>query len=397
MEAYRRPVFNIIRKKLTERRKFIQVISGPRQTGKTTLIGQLLKSITAPSTYISADVFDGNGLVWIEKHWEAARMKCRQDKSKQHILAIDEIQKIPGWSSMIKKMWDEDSFNGTGIRLIISGSSGLLLHKGLTESLAGRFEMNHLNHWSFTEMHDAFGWTPEQYAWFGGYPGSAGLINDEQRWKRYIIDSLVETSISKDILMLTRVDKPALMRRLFDLGCSFSGQILSYTKMLGQLQDAGNTVTLAHYLELLNSAGLLSGIEKYSGSIIRQRSSSPKFMVRNTALISSRLEESMKSIIRDREKWGRIIESSSGAHLLNNQLEGNYRLFYWRQGNNEIDFVLKKDKKVVGIELSAGLSHTGSGVEAFSRHYKPYKVILVGGKGLPWQEFLKLNPAELFD
>jgi len=397
MEAYRRPVFNIIRKKLTERRKFIQVISGPRQTGKTTLIGQLLKSITAPSTYLSADVFDGNGLVWIEKHWEAARMKCRQDKSKQHILAIDEIQKIPGWSSMIKKMWDEDSFNGTGIRLIISGSSGLLLHKGLTESLAGRFEMNHLNHWSFTEMHDAFGWTPEQYAWFGGYPGSAGLINDEQRWKRYIIDSLVETSISKDILMLTRVDKPALMRRLFDLGCSFSGQILSYTKMLGQLQDAGNTVTLAHYLELLNSAGLLSGIEKYSGSIIRQRSSSPKFMVRNTALISSRLEESMKSIIRDREKWGRIIESSSGAHLLNNQLEGNYRLFYWRQGNNEIDFVLKKDKKVVGIELSAGLSHTGSGVEAFSRHYKPYKVILVGGKGLPWQEFLKLNPAELFD
>jgi len=395
MGVYKRPVFKSIRKQLLGKRKFIQVISGPRQTGKTTLIGQLLKSITVPSTYISADVYDGNGLTWIEKHWETARIKCRRDKSKQHILAIDEIQKIPDWSSVIKKMWDEDSFNGTGIRLIVSGSSGLLIHKGLTESLAGRFEMNYLNHWSFSEMNDAFGWTPEQYAWFGGYPGSVELIGDEPRWKRYITDSLVETSISKDILMLSRVDKPALMRRLFDLGCTYSGQILSYTKTLGQLQDAGNTVTLAHYLELLNSAGLLSGIEKYSGSIIRQRSSSPKFMVRNTALLSSRMEEDFKSIVRNNEKWRRIVESSAGAHLLNNQLQGSYRVFYWRQGNDEIDFVLEKNRKIIGLELSGGISHTGSGMEAFSRLYKPDKIILVGGKGLPWQEFLKLDPAEL--
>src|SRR4030043_484839 len=288
MKAYKRPLYKDIKKRLLAGRKFIQVISGPRQTGKTTLIRQLLKDIKIKSTYISADLFEGDGYTWIAKHWESARFKCSQGKERQHILAIDEIQKIPDWSSVIKKLWDEDTYTGTCIKLMISGSSELLLQKGLTESLAGRFEINYLNHWSYNEMKTAFGWTPEQYVWFGGYPGSAVLIDDETRWKRYIIDSLIETSISKDILMLTRVDKPALMRRLFDLGWVYSGQVLSYTKMLGQLQDAGNTVTLAHYLDLLDSAGLLSGIGKYSGSMIRQRSASPKLMVRNTALLSSR-------------------------------------------------------------------------------------------------------------
>jgi predicted AAA+ superfamily ATPase len=396
MKVYKRPVYEDIKKRLLSGRKFIQVISGPRQTGKTTLISQLLKDLKIRSTYISADLYEGNGCTWIEKYWETARIKCRQKKGQQHILAIDEIQKIPDWSSVVKKLWDEDTFTRTKIKLIISGSSGLLLQQGLTESLAGRFEMNYLNHWSFMEMHKAFGWTPDQYVWFGGYPGSSELIDDEYRWKRYIADSLVETSISKDILMLTRVDKPALMRRLFDLGCAYSGQILSYTKMLGQLQDAGNTVTLAHYLDLLDSAGLLSGIEKYSGSMIRQRSSSPKFIVRNTALISSRSDETFSKVIRDGERWGRLVESCIGAHLLNNEVEGRYKLYYWRQGNDEIDFVLKRNHKVIGLEIKSGNTFKRSGMDAFARTFKPDKVILVGDKGMPWQEFLNISPGELF-
>ncbi len=396
MKVYKRPEYEYLRKRLLSERKFIQVISGPRQTGKTTLINQLLKDISIGSTYISADNFNSDGHSWIEKHWEAARLKCRMGKGNQHILAIDEIQKIPNWSSFVKKLWDEDSFNGTKIKLVISGSSGLLLQKGLTESLAGRFEMNFINHWSFTEMHNAFGWTPEQFVWFGGYPGSSDLIADEQRWKRYIIDSLIETSISKDILMLTRVDKPALMRRLFALGCAYSGQILSFTKILGQLQDAGNTTTLSHYLGLLDSAGLLAGVEKYSGSMIRQRSSSPKFIVRNTALISSGTDENFNTITENTEKWGRLVESSVGAHLINNEFRGRYNLYYWRQGNDEIDFVLKKDKKVIGIEVQSGISHNNRGIEAFSKAFSIFKVLLVGGNGLSWQEFLKLDPGELF-
>jgi len=396
MKVYKRPLYEDVKKRLLSKRKFIQVISGPRQTGKTTLIIQLLKDIRIRSTYISADLYEGDGHAWIEKHWEAARLTSRQEKGKQHILAIDEIQKIPDWSSVVKKLWDEDTFSEAKIKLIISGSSGLLLQKGLTESLAGRFEMSYMNHWSLNEMHDAFGWKPEQYVWFGGYPGSSDLIDDEQRWKRYIIDSLIETSISKDILMLTRVDKPALMRRLFDLGCAYSGQILSYTKMLGQLQDAGNTVTLAHYLELLDSAGLLAGIEKYSGSMVKQRSSSPKFIVRNTALISSRTDMTFKAVIKNTEKWGRLVESAVGAYLFNCEIASNYRLYYWRQGNDEIDFVLKRDKKIIGIEIQSWISHRKSGMDAFSMAFNPHKVILVGGKGIPWQEFLKINPEELF-
>ena len=396
MKEYKHPLYQSINKRILANRKSIQIITGPRQVGKTTLIRQILENVRIPSTYTSGDAYEGDSQVWLEKLWNAVRIKCGQAKAGEHILAIDEIQKIPGWSQTVKKLWDEDTFTKKRVKVIISGSSSLLLQKGLNESLAGRFEMNHMNHWSFSEMKEAFGWTAEEYVWFGGYPGSEGLIRDEPRWKRYISESLVETSISKDILMLTRVDKPALMKRLYDLGCLYSGQILSYTKMLGQLQDAGNTVTLAHYLELLNSAGLLAGIEKYSGSIIRQRSSSPKFIVRNTALLSSRTEETMDQILKKPEKWGRFVESSVGAHILNNSVKGKYSLYYWRQGNDEIDFVLKKNEDVIGLEIKSGHSAKRSGMDAFSRIYKPHKVLLVGDKGISWEEFLSMDPERLF-
>lgn len=396
MKEYKNPLYQSIENRILASRKFIQIISGPRQVGKTTLIRQLLETIRIPSTYISGDAFEGDGQLWLEKTWNAARMKCIGEKEREHILAIDEIQKIPGWSLTVKKLWDEDTFTGKRIKVIISGSSSLLLQKGLNESLAGRFEMNYMNHWSFSEMREAFGWTIEEYIWFGGYPGSEGLIKDEPRWKKYISDSLVETSISKDILMLTRVDKPSLMRRLYDLGCFYSGQILSYTKMLGQLQDAGNTVTLAHYLGLLDSAGLLAGIEKYSGSIIRQRASSPKFVARNTALLSSRTQETLRQVLAKPEKWGRFVESAVGAHIINNSEKGHYALYYWRQGNDEVDYVLRKEDKVISLEVKSGHSAKRSGMDAFSRIYKPDKVFLVGEKGISIEEFLTEDPAAMF-
>lgn len=194
------------------------------------------------------------------------------------------MQKVSHWSETVKKLWDEDSFNHLNIKIILSGSSRLLLEQGLTESLAGRFEIIYMTHWTLEEMEKAFGWDATQYAWFGGYPGSTGLIKDENRWKSYIKDAIIETSISKDILMLTRIDKPALLKKLFELGCQYSGHILSYTKMLGQLQDAGNTTTLSHYLTLLHTAGLLSGLEKFAHTAIRKRGSSPKFQVNNKTL-----------------------------------------------------------------------------------------------------------------
>jgi predicted AAA+ superfamily ATPase len=311
-------------------------------------------------------------------------------------LVIDEIQKIGNWSETIKSLWDADTQSKRTLKVILLGSSRLLLQQGLTESLAGRFETTYMGHWSFSEMQQAFGWNSNQYVWFGAYPGSAGLINEEQRWKAYVQQSLIETSISKDILMLTRIDKPALMKRLFELGCSYSGQILSYTKMLGQLLDAGNTTTLSHYLDLLNTAGLLAGIEKYSGNLIYKRSSSPKFQVHNTALISAQSGDSFKDIQIRPDDWGRLVESSIGAHLINYSITEGFTVSYWRERNEEVDFVLAKKGKVIGLEVKSGSAQFSSGIAAFKKAFNPDKVLLIGKTGIPWQDFLKLNPVELF-
>ena len=393
---FQRNELQSLEKRITEPRKFIQVIMGPRQVGKTTLISQLLENSKIPFHSSSADATASSNFSWLEQQWETARLKMDQLESKQFLLVIDEIQKISNWSETVKLLWDTDTKNKRNLKVILSGSSRLLLQQGLTESLAGRFESTYMGHWSFNEMHKAFGWNVNQYVWFGGYPGSASLIEDEERWKRYIQDSLIETSISKDILMLTRVDKPALMKRLFELGCLYSGQILSYTKMLGQLQDAGNTTTLSHYLTLLDTAGLLAGIEKFTANVVRTRASSPKFQVHNSALISSHRNEIFKEIVIKPKEWGRMVESSIGAHLINHSLTDGFEVHYWREKNKEVDFVIEKRGKVVALEIKSSTAGNTDGMSVFKDQFKPHKILLIGKSGLPWEDFLKMNPNDLF-
>ncbi len=393
---YQRPQIKLLKNRVGEKRKFIQVLMGPRQVGKTTLVTQLLESLKRPQHFVSADAVSNSNNHWIQQEWQTARAKFKQSGGEEFLLIIDEIQKINNWSEEIKQLWDEDTRSKKNIKVILLGSSRLLLQKGLTESLAGRFETIYLSHWSFVEMKKAFGWNENQFAWFGGYPGSAELISDETRWKQYVLHSLIETSISKDILMLTRVDKPALMKRLFELGCNYSGQILSYTKVLGQLLDAGNTTTLSHYLELLDTAGLLAGIEKFSADKIRQRASSPKFQVHNTALLSAQQSDTYSSIIKNPVAWGSIVESSIGSHLLNYSLLENFQLRYWRDGNHEVDFVIQKGKNIVALEVKRGAQQKASGVPAFKKKFPSAKLILVGDSGIKWKEFIQLNPIELF-
>lgn len=383
-------------KRILEPRKFIQVLMGPRQIGKTTMAAQMLEKAKIPYIFESADAVSAINSAWIEQIWETARLKMRVQPAKEFILVIDEIQKIPNWSENVKRLWDKDTLNGTDIKLVLLGSSRLLLHKGLTESLAGRFETMYLGHWSFLEMEKAFNWNADQYAWFGGYPGGAELIDDEDRWKNYINNSLIETSVSKDILMLTRVDKPALLKRLFELGCQYSGQILSFTKIQGQLQDAGNTTTLSHYLSLLDTAGLLAGIEKYAANVIRKRSSSPRFQVHNNALLSAQKNENFEEIIQQPAEWGHIIESSVGAHLINHAISQNYSVYYWRERNDEVDFVLEKRGKIIAVEVKSNDSQNNRGLEVFKNKFMPDKLYLVSNRGLSWQEFLRINPVELF-
>ena len=393
---YEPPYLKQVKSRIEQPRKFIQVILGPRQVGKTTMVNQLLSQLSISYVYESADAIAATNSAWLMQAWETARLKMKASGASEYLLVIDEIQKIDNWSEFVKQQWDKDTRENVNIKVILLGSSRLLIQKGLTESLAGRFETFYLGHWSLAEMQDAFDWSIEQYIYFGGYPGSASLIEDEERWKNYIKDSLIETSISKDILMLTRVDKPALLKRLFELGCLYSGQILSYTKIIGQLQDAGNTTTLANYLKLLSDCGLLGGLEKYAGSVIRQRSSSPKFQVYNNALLTSQDDETYSTAIVNPKLWGRLVESSVGAHLLNHSISERYDFYYWREGNNEVDFILKKGDKVIGLEVKSGANADNAGMGIFNERFHPDKMLLVGTGGVPYEDFLKINPKELF-
>jgi predicted AAA+ superfamily ATPase len=387
--SYQRPPAAVLAARLTEPRRFLEVVTGPRQVGKTTMVQQVLEASDRPHLFVTADEPALRDTAWLTAQWERARVLAADGGKVGAVLTLDEVQKIPDWSEAVKRLWDEDNRHRVPLHVVVLGSAPLLVQRGLSESLAGRFETLHLPHWSFPEMREAFGFTLEQALYFGGYPGAAPLADDPARWRRYLLDSLVETTISRDVLLLTRVDKPALLRRLFDLGCRYSGQVLSYTKMLGQLQDAGNTTTLAHYLELLAGAGMLTGLPKYSGQTVRSRGSSPKLQVFNTALLTAQSGLTPAEARADGEFWGRLTESAVGAHLANAAAAGECELFYWREGNREVDFVLRRGRIVVGIEVKSGrapLAH--SGLAAFAEAFKPKRTLLVGGDGIPVEEFL---------
>ena len=392
---YRRPIYETLSKRLKEKRNFIQVLSGPRQVGKTTLALQLKDTLSMPSHYASADEPLSHDFSWIEQQWEIGRLRAREASSNEGaLLILDEVQKIHRWSDVVKKLWDEDTRYGVNLKVMLLGSSTLLIQSGLTESLAGRFEVIPITHWFFKECRDAFGWSLDQYVFFGGYPGGAKLIHDEKRWAHYIVDSLIETNIVKDILLMERIHKPALLRQVFELGCRYSGQILSYQKMLGQLQESGNASTLAHYLDLLSSAGLVAGLPKFSFEAVRQKASSPKLQVLNTALISAQGSTGFKAAQEDREGWGRLVESTIGAHLINSTLGTPIELSYWREGNKEVDFVLRNGKKLFALEVKSSQRPISlPGMTTFSERYHPEKKLLVGGQGLPLEEFL-LMPLE---
>jgi uncharacterized protein len=376
----------ILRARLAEPRRFIQILAGPRQVGKTTLARQVTTDLDRPVHFASADDPLLRGPEWLGRQWQTGRDAVGP---KGAVLVLDEIQKIPGWSETVKRYWDEDSAAELQLHVIVLGSSPLLMQRGLAERLAGRFELIHLPHWSFAEMREAFDFSLEQYVFHGGYPGAAPLVEDTDRWRRYILDALVETTISRDVLLLTPVEKPVLLRRLLELGCRYSGQVLSYTKMLGQLQDAGNTTTLAHYLDLLAGAGMLVGLQKYAGSAVRQRSSSPKLQVLNTALMTAPSGLTFEAVRADREYWGRLVESAVGAHLANAAAAGECELFYWRDRSREVDFVVRSSGVLAAIEVKSGGSREGRpGLAAFAEKWQPKRTVLVGRDGTALEEFL---------
>ena len=333
---------------------------------------------------------------WLVRNWEEARWEAERF-GRGFVLAIDEIQKIPQWSDTVKGLWDMDRARNCPLHVIILGSAPLLMQSGLSESLAGRFEPIGVSHWSFAEMAEAFNFDLAKYLYFGGYPGAVRFVRNPDRWRNYILRALIEPNVERDILAMTRVDKPALLKRLFEIGAAYSGQILSYTKMLGQLHDAGNTTTLSRYLDLLSSAGLLAGLPKYSNRLFRRRASSPKLNVLNTALMTAGSGYSFDEAHADRSFWGRIVESAVGAHLFNT-LSPDTRLYYWRDGSHEVDFVLQRGPRIIAIEVKSGTkTFPLRGMDAFRQRFRPYRSLLVGEGGIRLSEFLTVPANHWFE
>ena len=395
---YIRKQYHTLSARLQEPRRFMQVVAGPRQVGKSTLVAQVLQDMTIPHSIVVADAVDPNDSDWIHRVWEAARTTMRLRGEEQHLLVIDEIQKIDNWSEMVKREWDEDTRKQVNLKVVLLGSSRLLLKRGLTESLAGRFELIRLGHWSYQEMHDAFGMELEEYIYFGGYPGAADLIGDEKRWRKYIKDSLVAPAIEKDVLMTSNIYKPALMKQLFELGCGYSAEMLSLTKLMGQLQDAGNVTTLASYLEILDQCALLTGLQKYAHDDARKRSSIPKYQVYNNALLTAYKGRSFLADRTDPMLWGRWVESAVGAHLLGMAEEADYQVYYWRESARskaerdlEVDFIVVNSGEVTAFEVKSGRRGMNSGLPAFEEAFHPKRSIVVGTGGVSLEDFLSCD------
>ena len=398
---YIRKQFYTLKERILEPRKFMQVLAGPRPVGKSTLVDQVLSQVSIPHTVVVADAVDPKDSDWIHRVWESARTTMMLRKLEEYLLVIDEVQKIENWSEVVKREWDADSRNHVNLKVVLLGSSRLLLKRGLTESLAGRFELIRMPHWSLQEMRDAFGVTLDEYIYFGGYPGPAHMIKDERRWRKYIKDSLVNPAIEKDVIMTSNIYKPALMKQLFELGCSYSAEILSLTKMMGQLQDAGNVTTLAGYLEILDQCALLTGLQKYANDEARRRGSIPKYQVYNNALLTAYKGRSFMADRTDTKVWGRWVESAVGAHLLSMADELDYKVFYWREpsrnaalGDLEVDFVIVRDGEVTAIEVKSGRRGMNSGLPAFVEAFSPKRSFVVGTGGVSIEDFLNSEVEE---
>ena len=392
-----RKQYQLLMSRIKEARKCIQVVEGPRQVGKSTLIKQVLHATDTPWLHFATDNVVTSGNEWISECWNTARNKMQIEHLSELLLVIDEVQRLSHWSDAVKKEWDADTFNDVNIKVILLGSSRVMLERGLSDSLKGRFEVIRMPNWSFAEMRDAFGTTLDEYIYYGGYPGAAEYISDPDRWRNYIRSSIVDATINNDILMDSPIGKPALLRRTFELSAAYSGQMLSLTKMIGQLQDAGNTTTLSGYLDLLDQSGMVCGLQKFATNQVRRRASVPKYQVYNNALLSFYSDEDFLTARSNHKVWGRFYESAVGAHIINCAYTSNFRVFYWREENDEVDFVLVRNSRIVAIEVKSNDTTDTVGLHCFEKMFQPYRTIIVGAGGIPLETFLSFDPVELFN
>lgn len=394
---FKRQQASVLLSRISEPRRFIQVIAGARQVGKSTMVKQVANELTIPHLLTTAEDAPDKNPNWIRYVWQQARQSMRLNNYSEFLLVIDEIHKLDNWSEVVKAEWDADTMRDVNIKVILLGSSRLLIKDGLNESLAGRYELIEMEHWSYTEMREAFGMTIDQYIYYGGYPGAFSLIDDEKRWRKYMQNAIIEPAITKDVLTTKRVLKPALLRQLFLLGCSYSGELLSFNKILGQLQDAGNTATLANYLQLLDESKLLAGLQQYAADDARKYKSVPKYQVYNSGLLSATSSLNFRDAYLDPKQWGRWVETAVGTYLINHADRLEYKLYFWRHNGNEVDFILQSSKKLVAIEVKSGRRQNNQGLPLFSEQFHPDVELVVGGEAFSTEQFLSLDLEHLLE
>ena len=382
--------------RIAEPRRFIQVIAGARQVGKSTMVKQVTQELTVPHLLTTAEEAPDKNPAWISYVWQQARQAMKLNHYPEFLLVIDEIHKLDNWSEVVKAEWDADTMRDVNLKVVLLGSSRLLIKDGLTESLAGRYELIEMEHWSFSEMREAFGMSAEQYIYFGGYPGAATLLDDEKRWRKYMRDAIIEPAITKDVLTTKRVLKPALLRQLFQLGCAYSGELLSFNKILGQLQDAGNTSTLANYLQLLDESKLLCGLQQFAADDARKYKSVPKYQVYNSGLLSANNSLSFRDVYLSPAEWGKWVESAVGAYLVNHADRLEYKVYYWRHDSDEVDFILQRSRQLVAIEVKSGRRKMNQGLTLFREQFHPTTELVVGGEAMPIEQFLLMDIERLF-
>ena len=395
---YQRRHLNILKSRMAEPRRRMQIVMGPRQVGKSTLVGQFTEGISVPFDFFAADGVNRFDSSWIPNKWQQVRMRMDIHSEQEHILIIDEVQKIRGWSEQVKKEWDEDSRSHRNLKVILLGSSRLLLQKGLEESLEGRFETIKMGYWDWQEMHEAFGFSMDEYVYFGGFPGLAPDIQDEDRWRKLMEDSIISPILTRDILEIEEIRNPALLRQVFELACIESAKELSLTKMQGTM-NSGTVPTIKNYLDILNKSMIVQPLQNYSPSRVKEKQSVPKMQVFNNAFRNRFGTFSFDEARVDPAEWGRLVESAVGAHLANRAMTDDYELFYWRnERRQECDYVLRKGQALVAIEVKSGSVDKTVGFEKFKEQFadKVTAAFIVGPHALPLDDFFIMDLKSLF-
>jgi predicted AAA+ superfamily ATPase len=383
----------------TEPARRIQLLTGPRQVGKTTILLELAGEFGERAIYRAADVEEIAAPGWWAIQWDRAMRLARTGPT---LLLVDEIQTLPNWARRVKVAFDEVARERLPLQIVISGSAALSMTRGARNELAGRFELLTLRHWTAQDLIQAFGLTDDEaaevYVRFGAFPGELDRRMDYPRWREYILHAIIDPALNRDLLMLEPIQKPALLRQINSLAAAYPGEIISLQKLAAQLLEKGAPATIAHYLTVLEEAFLLAALHKYSDRELRLRASPPKLVPLSNAFLTAYADSVPPTTATDPVRWGRWLETACTAHAVNT----GCRVAYWREEPYEVDLIVAGERGKWAIEIKSGsyAIQDLTGLSTFHLRHPDFRPLVVGAEEhrgtadrcgidfVRWQDFL---------